>query len=230
MRVLLVDDDPHILRALDITLRAHGYEVIPAADGAAALRAAAAHRPDLAIVDLGLPGVDGLEVIEALRGTASEIPVLVVSGRTDSQDKVRALDLGADDYVTKPFATDELLARLRALSRRIRTVADLPSEVHLGTVRIDRAATQVTDTATGRAVHLTPTEWKILGVLLDAPGRLVTREQIFDVLWGGAQGVDTGYLRLYISQLRKKLEPEPAAPRYLLTEAGMGYRLLVDPV
>ena len=228
MRILLADDDPQILRALSITLRAHGYEVVPAATGAAALRAAVSEHPDLAMVDLGMPQMTGFEVIEGIRGW-SAMPILVVSGRTESSDKVRALDLGADDYVTKPFATDELLARLRALARRAAPVAEpVPDAVHLGAIRIDRASTAVTDTATGRSIHLTPTEWKILGVLLDAPGRLVTREQVYAALWGGNPVADTGYLRLYISQLRKKLEPDPAQPRYLLTEQGMGYRLVVD--
>lgn len=227
MRVLLADDDAHIRRALDITLRAHGYEVIAVGDGASAVRAVASARPDAAIIDLGMPGMDGLEVIEALRGTSS-IPVLVVSGRTDSREKVRALDLGADDYVTKPFSTDELLARLRALARRQRPAAEAPTEVRLGAVRIDRAATAVENTETGASIHLTPTEWKILNVLLDAPGRLVTRDLIFEAIWGTAQTVDTGYLRLYMSQLRKKLEKDPRHPRHLLTEAGMGYRLVLD--
>ncbi|WP_058234762.1 response regulator transcription factor [Devriesea agamarum] len=226
-RILLADDDPQILRALSITLRAHGYEVTCAKDGAEAVRAAVGVTPDLVMVDLGMPEMTGLEVIEAIRGW-SQVPILVVSGRTESSDKVTALDLGADDYVTKPFSTDELLARIRALTRRGSALPDAPATVDFGVVRVDRAATQIVNVHTGRPIHLTPTEWKILDVLLDNPGRLVTRSQIFTALWGENQVADTGYLRLYISQLRKKLEPDQARPRHLLTEPGMGYRLVIE--
>lgn len=221
MKVLIADDDPQILRALRITLAARGYDVTTAADGRAALDAAAATHPDLVVLDLGMPGLSGVEVIQALRGWTT-VPILVVSGRTESWDKVEALDAGADDYVTKPFAADELLARIRALSRRLPTAAADEPVVSFGDVSVDLAARVVT--RAGAPVRLTPTEWRLLEVLLRHPGRLVTRETLLTEVWGPQYTSDTGYLRLYLSQLRKKLEPEPSAPRHLLTESGMGYR------
>jgi len=225
VRVLIADDDPQILRALRITLTARGYEVTTAADGRAALDAAAATHPDLVVLDLGMPGLSGVEVIQALRGW-STAPILVVSGRTESWDKVEALDAGADDFVTKPFAADELLARLRALSRRLPTAATDEPVVEFGDVSVDLAARVVT--RAGTAVRLTPTEWRLLEVLLRHPGRLVTRETLLTEVWGPQYTSDTGYLRLYLSQLRKKLEPEPSTPRSLVTESGMGYRFVPD--
>jgi two-component system KDP operon response regulator KdpE len=220
MRILIADDDPQILRALRITLTARGYDVTTASDGRAALDAAAKTHADLVVLDLGMPGLTGIEVIEALRGW-TQVPILVVSGRSESWDKVEALDAGADDYVTKPFAVDELLARIRALTRRSPESADEPV-VEFGDVAVDLSARVV---RRGDAVvRLTPTEWKLLEVLLRHPGRLVTREQLLREVWGPQYTTDTGYLRLYLSQLRKKLEADPSAPRYLLTEAGMGYR------
>jgi two-component system KDP operon response regulator KdpE len=220
MRILIADDDPQILRALRITLTARGYDVTTASDGRAALDATAKTHPDLVVLDLGMPGLTGIEVIEALRGW-TQVPILVVSGRSESWDKVEALDAGADDYVTKPFAVDELLARIRALTRRSPESADEPV-VEFGDVAVDLSARVV---RRGDAVvRLTPTEWKLLEVLLRHPGRLVTREQLLREVWGPQYTTDTGYLRLYLSQLRKKLEADPSAPRYLLTEAGMGYR------
>jgi len=220
MRILIADDDPQILRALRITLSARGYDVTTAADGRAALAAAIDTHPDLMVLDLGMPGLTGIEVIEAVRGW-SQLPILVVSGRSDSMDKVDALDAGADDYVTKPFAADELLARIRALSRRTPAATDEPV-VSFGDVSVDLAARVVT--RAGNPVRLTPTEWRLLELLVRNPDRLVTREKILTEVWGPQYTTDTGYLRLYLSQLRKKLEPEPSHPRYLLTEAGMGYR------
>lgn len=225
MKILIADDDPQILRALRITLTARGYEIITADDGTAAVNAATSHRPDLYILDLGMPGLDGRQVIEALRGW-TDAPILVVSGRAGSTDKVEALDAGADDYVTKPFAIDELLARIRALTRRL-PGAEAEPTVQLGDIVIDLAAKQVTRQAAGAApvpVRLTPTEWQVLELLLRNAGKLVTRQMLLTEIWGPTHVTDTGYLRLYIAQLRKKLEPEPATPRYLLTEAGMGYR------
>lgn len=220
MRILIADDDPQILRALRITLAARGYDVTIASDGRAALDAAAKAHPDLVVLDLGMPGLTGIEVIEALRGW-TQVPILVVSGRSESWDKVEALDAGADDYVTKPFAVDELLARIRALTRRSPESADEPV-VAFGDVTVDLSARVV---RRGDAVvRLTPTEWKLLEVLLRHPGRLVTREQLLREVWGPQYTTDTGYLRLYLSQLRKKLEADPSAPQYLITEAGMGYR------
>ena len=221
MKVLIADDDPQILRALRITLAARGYDVTTASDGRAALDAAAATHPDLVVLDLGMPGLSGVEVIQALRGWTT-VPILVVSGRTESWDKVEALDAGADDYVTKPFAADELLARIRALSRRLPTAGADEPVVSFGDVSVDLAARVVT--RAGAPVRLTPTEWRLLEVLLRHPGRLVTRETLLTEVWGPQYTSDTGYLRLYLSQLRKKLEPEPSAPRHLVTESGMGYR------
>jgi len=220
MRILVADDDPQILRALRITLTARGYDVVTAVDGRAALDAAVAQHPDLMVLDLGMPGLTGIEVIEAVRGW-SQLPILVVSGRSDSLDKVDALDAGADDYVTKPFAADELLARIRALSRRTPAATDEPV-ISFGDVTVDLVAHVVS--RAGAPVRLTPTEWKLLELLVRNPDRLVTRETILTEVWGPQYTTDTGYLRLYLSQLRKKLEAEPSKPRFLLTEAGMGYR------
>jgi len=220
VRILIADDDPQILRALRITLTARGYDVTTASDGRTALTAAVETHPDLIVLDLGMPGLTGIEVIEAVRGW-SQLPILVVSGRSDSMDKVDALDAGADDYVTKPFAADELLARIRALSRRTPASTDEPV-VSFGDVTVDLAARVVS--RAGAPVRLTPTEWRLLELLVRNPDRLVTRERILTEVWGPQYTTDTGYLRLYLSQLRKKLEPEPSNPRYLLTEAGMGYR------
>ena len=225
MRVLIADDDPQLVRALRITLASHGYDVLAAPDGAAAVALAAKLPPDLVMLDLGMPRLDGVGVIRALRGWTTA-PIIVVSGRTGSADKIEALDAGADDYVTKPFQIDELLARLRALSRRTGGVAESPV-VTFGDVTIDLAAKAVTRADTG--VHLTPTEWQMLEFLARSPGALVTRQTLLKEIWASDQVSDSGYLRLYMSQLRKKLEVDPANPRHLLTESGMGYRLVPDP-
>ncbi|MFZ4895795.1 response regulator [Plantibacter sp. Mn2098] len=229
MRILIADDDPQILRALRITLTARGYDVVTAPDGATALSQAAEHRPDLLILDLGMPGIGGVDVIHGVRGW-SALPILVVSGRTDSADKVDALDAGADDYVTKPFAIDELLARVRALTRRTVQAPESPT-VTFGDVTVNLADTVATRrSADGRTepVRLTPTEWKLLEQLIRHPGQLVTRQMLLTEVWGPQYTTDTGYLRLYLAQLRKKLEPVPSAPRYLITEPGMGYRFVPD--
>ncbi|MET3567691.1 two-component system KDP operon response regulator KdpE [Leifsonia sp. 563] len=228
MKILIADDDPQILRALRILLTARGYQVLTARSGAEALSVAVDQHPELVMLDLGMPELNGIEVIEGLRGWSS-VPILVVSGRTGSADKVDALDAGADDYVTKPFAADELLARIRALTRRQGTTADEPV-ITFGDVTVDLAARQVTrrDGDGTHPVRLTPTEWQILEVLLRNPRRLVTRQSLLTQVWGPQYTTDTGYLRLYLSQLRKKLEPEPSRPRYLLTEPGMGYRFTPD--
>jgi two-component system KDP operon response regulator KdpE len=224
VKVLIADDDPQMLRALRITLSARGYEVVTASDGKSALDATIREHPDLVVIDLGMPGLTGVEVIEAIRGW-SQVPVLVVSGRSESWDKVEALDAGADDYVTKPFSADELLARIRALSRRTSAAAEEPV-VSFGEVTVDLGARVVT--RGGTSVRLTPTEWRLLEVLLRNRGRLVTRETLLTEVWGPQYTTDTGYLRLYLAQLRKKLEPEPSKPRYLLTEPGMGYRFSAE--
>jgi two-component system KDP operon response regulator KdpE len=219
-RVLVVDDDPQISRALRITLHAAGYDVRTAPDGRTALRRAAEEHPDLVILDLGLPDLDGTEVLDGLRPWFTG-PVLVLSARIDSQDKVAALDAGADDYVSKPFDMGELLARMRALQRR---GAHEPEEPVVRTEHftVDLAAKQVT--VDGVAIRLTPTEWSLLAELVRAPGRLVGQRQLLQTVWGPAYAKETNYLRVYLAQLRRKLEPDPAHPRYLHTEPGMGYR------
>ncbi|HWV49733.1 MAG TPA: response regulator [Microbacterium sp.] len=223
MKLLIADDDPQMVRALRITLAAHGYDVVAAADGAAAIAMAAQTHPDIILLDLGMPRLDGIEVIQALRGWTT-VPIIVVSGRTGSADKVDALDAGADDYVTKPFQVDELLARLRALSRRSAPTGG-ESTVAFGDVVVDLSTRMVT--RAGERVHLTPTEWRMLEHLSRHPGALVTRQELLKEIWGTEQVADSGYLRLYMSQLRRKLEREPSAPVHLLTESGMGYRLVL---
>ena len=269
-RVLVVDDEPQILRALRINLRARRYEVTTAANGAQALAEAAAHPPDLVILDLGLPDMDGVDVIGGLRGWTA-VPIIVLSGRADSNDKVEALDAGADDYVTKPFGMDELLARMRAAVRRT-PAAETPPRVRLGDLVVDLAAKRVTRQsaeATVQAVpgaaggttgvtaglpveaefdegesrvrsvemaasgadpqpegdiRLTPTEWHLLEVLLRNPGKLLSHRQLLNDVWGPGSDNAGGTLRLYMAQLRRKLERDPARPRWLITEPGMGYR------
>ncbi len=225
MKILIADDDPQIVRALRITLTAKGYQIVTAADGTQAIAAAIDHRPDLFLLDLGMPQLDGLEVISAIRGW-SHAPILVVSGRAGAGDKVEALDAGADDYLTKPFAVEELLARIRALTRRAAQDDSLPI-VRFGDVTVDLAARSVTRSSADsvRQVRLTPTEWRVLEILVRNPGRLVTRQTMLTTIWGSEHVEDTGYLRLYLSQLRRKLESDPARPVHLITEAGMGYRL-----
>ncbi|WP_291041822.1 response regulator [Herbiconiux sp.] len=228
MRILIADDDPQILRALRVTLGAQGHEILTAGDGLATIAAASTHPPDLLIVDLGMPHLDGMEVIRTVRGW-SQLPILVVSGRTDAADKVDALDAGADDYVTKPFAIDELLARVRALTRRSSAAAPSAPVVTLSGVTVDVLAHVVTREGQRNAIRLTPTEWKILELLVRNPHRLLTHGDLFTQIWGTADVKETGYLRLYIGQLRKKLEPDPSHPRHILTETGMGYRFEPDP-
>ena len=220
-KVLVVDDEPQILRALRINLSVRGYEVITASTGAAALRAAAEERPDVVILDLGLPDMSGIEVIGGLRGWLMS-PVIVLSARTDSSEKVKALDVGADDYVTKPFGMDEFLARLRAAVRRGATVETDEPVVETASFTVDLSAKTVTKNDT--EVHLTPTEWGMLEMLVRNRGKLVGREELLREVWGPAYAKDTHYLRVYLAQLRRKLEDDPSRPVHLLTEAGMGYR------
>ncbi|WP_054814450.1 response regulator [Nocardia arizonensis] len=220
-KVLVVDDEPQIVRALRINLSVRGYEVITAGDGASALRAAADKHPDVVILDLGLPDMDGIEVLAGLRGWTTA-PVIVLSARTDSADKVEALDAGADDYVTKPFGMDELLARLRAAVRR-GVDADVSDPVVVTpSFTVDLASKKVTKN--GEAVHLTPTEWGMLEMLVRHRGKLVGRKELLREVWGPSYATETHYLRVYLAQLRRKLEDDPARPKHLLTEAGMGYR------
>ena len=221
-KVLVVDDEPQLLRALRINMTARGYQVLTAVDGAAALRAAGDGKPDVVVLDLGLPDMDGSEVIAGLRGWTT-VPIIVLSARTDSTDKVRALDAGADDYVTKPFGMDELLARLRAAVRRA-TTSEPESQpvVETDTFTVDLAAKKVL--REGTEVHLTPTEWGMLEVLVRNQGRLVGQKQLLQDVWGPAYAHETHYLRVYLAQLRRKLELDPSRPKHLITEAGMGYR------
>jgi two-component system KDP operon response regulator KdpE len=224
MRVLVVDDEPQILRALRINLQARQFDVVTAADGTAALDATKNQRPDLLILDLGLPDIDGVDVIRSLRAW-TEVPVIVLSGRAGSSDKILALDAGADDYVTKPFSIEELLARMRAVSRRLRpdTVDDEPVQVGAYTVHLAEKSVRGAD---GELVHLTKTEWDLLAILVRNPGKLVSQRQLLQDVWGPTYLDETHYLRQYMAQLRKKLEPDPTRPRHLLTEPGMGYRFM----
>jgi two-component system KDP operon response regulator KdpE len=228
VKILIADDDPQIIRALKVTLGARGYDIVTAADGTEALNQTIAHHPDLVMLDLGMPHLNGLEVIAGIRGW-SQVPILVVSGRTAAFDKVEALDAGADDYVTKPFSIEELLARIRALTRRLPSDEAEPT-VTFGDVTVDLAARQVQRTRDGstETVRLTPTEWRLLEILLRGAGRLITREFLLTEVWGPHHSRDSGYLRLYLAQLRKKLEPVPSHPRYLVTVLGMGYRFVPD--
>jgi two-component system, OmpR family, KDP operon response regulator KdpE len=219
-RVLIVEDEPQLLRALAINLRARRYDVQTAANGRTALTLAGRRPPDLVILDLGLPDIDGIDVIHGLRGW-TQIPIVVLSARQDQADKVAALDAGADDYVTKPFGMDELLARLRAALRRA-TPEDHQPAVTIGAYTVDLVTTTVT--GGGETVHLTPTEWHLLEVLVRNAGKLVSQPQLLRELWGPGYETQTNYLRVYMAQLRRKLETDPSRPRHLLTEPGLGYR------
>jgi two-component system, OmpR family, KDP operon response regulator KdpE len=226
-RILVVDDDLQILRALRINLTAHGYHVIVAPDGRSALRAAADAHPDVVVLDLGLPDMDGTEVIEGLRGW-TRMPIIVLTARHASAAMVKALDAGADDYVTKPFGMAELLARLRAAVRRSAvwsadSGAASEPVVETAAFTVDLAAKKVIR-ADGANVRLTPTEWGILELLVRHRGKLVGQRELLRTVWGPSHSTETNYLRVYMAQLRRKLEPDSAHPRYLITEAGMGYR------
>jgi two-component system KDP operon response regulator KdpE len=218
-RVLVVDDEPAMLRALRINLRVRKYDVTTSATGQEALAEAGRRPPDAVILDLGLPDVDGIEVIRRLRGW-SQAPVIVLSGRTGPGDKIAALDAGADDYVTKPFSMEELLARLRATLRR--DAAALPITVRIGTCEIDLASHTVLEGT--RPVRLTPTQWRLLEILLSHPGQLVGTRRLLTEIWGPGHERSAHYLRVHMSGLRRKLEADPSRPRHLLTEPGMGYR------
>jgi len=221
-KVLVVDDEPQLARALAINLRAHGWDVVTASDGRSALDAAATEHPDVVLLDLGLPDMDGVQVIEGIRGWTS-VPIVVLSARQHGEDKVEALDLGADDYVTKPFAMNELMARLRAAVRRGQESAPEQLDVELGSLLVDLARKRVT--RDGEEVRLTPTEWHFLELLARNLGRLVPREQILREVWGPGYVGENHYLRVYAAQLRRKLEDDPAHPRHLITTPGLGYTL-----
>ncbi|MFJ3641220.1 response regulator [Streptomyces sp. NPDC090108] len=223
-RVLVVDDEPQIVRALVINLKARKYDVDAAPDGRTALELAASRHPDVVVLDLGLPDMDGVEVIRGLRGW-TRVPILVLSARHSSDEKVEALDAGADDYVTKPFGMDELLARLRAAVRRAEPVGageDDVRSVETEGFTVDLAAKKVN--RAGKDVRLTPTEWHLLEVLVRNSGRLVSQKQLLQEVWGPSYGTETNYLRVYMAQLRRKLETDPSHPRHFITEPGMGYR------
>jgi two-component system, OmpR family, KDP operon response regulator KdpE len=219
-KILVVDDEAQILRALDINLRAHGYEVMLASSGEAALAIAASESPDLVLLDLGLPGIDGVDVIHGIRGW-SAVPVIVLSARDGDASKVSALDAGADDYVTKPFSMSELLARVRASLRRVHAVHEEPSVVteHF---TIDFVAHRVL--VGDEVAHLTPTEWSIVEHLARHRGRLVTQRQLLQTVWGPQYEHETNYLRVHLAAIRRKLEPDPGQPTYFITEPGIGYR------
>jgi two-component system, OmpR family, KDP operon response regulator KdpE len=221
-RILLIDDDQALLRALHITLSARGYDVRIAQDAHTALDVAAHHPPDLAIVDLGLPDMDGIDIITALRGWTTA-PIIVLSARHSERAKINALDAGADDYITKPFGMGELLARIRAALRRAVPINDQPA-ITTAAFTIDLNAKRVT-TANGEA-RLTPTEWQLLEILVCNPGKLITHQHLLQEVWGPKAESQSSYLRVHIGNLRRKIEPNPAQPRYLRTEPGLGYRFL----
>ena len=220
-RVLVVDDEAQLLRGLRTNLTARGYEVETATDGERALDLAASRRPDVVILDLGLPGIDGVDVIRGLRAWGT-MPIIVLSAREQEPDKVAALDAGADDYVTKPFGMGELLARLRAAERRAAPSGEELAEVVTEAFSVDLAAKRVT--SPDGPVHLTPTEWHLVEILVRNAGKLVSQRQLLQEVWGPRYEDETNYLRVYMAQIRRKLEPEPAVPRYFITESGMGYR------
>jgi two-component system KDP operon response regulator KdpE len=219
-RVLIVDDEQQLLRALSINLRARKYDIETAADGSTALAAASRRPPDLVILDLGLPDIQGVDVVTGLRGW-SQVPIIVLSAHNTQADKVAALDAGADDYITKPFGMDELLARIRAALRRTTPTEAVPvvkTEAFTIDLAAKRASSGIGD------VRLTPTEWHLLEILVRNAGTLVGQKQLLQEVWGPAYATETNYLRVYIAQLRRKLETDPANPKHLITEPGMGYR------
>jgi two-component system, OmpR family, KDP operon response regulator KdpE len=223
-RILIVDDDPQLLRALRVNLTARGYQVATATTGADGLAAAGRNPPDVVILDLGLPDMDGVVVVEGLRGWTTA-PIIILSARQTEHAKIAALDAGADDYVTKPFGMGELLARLRAALRRAVPVSQAPV-VRTAAFVIDLAAKRVTKD--GVEVRLTPTEWHLLEVLVRNPDHLVTQRQLLHEVWGPAYQTETNYLRVHLANLRRKLEPEPTRPCYLVTEPGIGYRFVPE--
>jgi len=220
-RILVVDDEPQIRRALTLNLKARGYDLVEAASGDRALQAAATENPDLILLDLGLPGMGGIDVIHGVRGW-SAVPIIVLTVRDDERSKVAALDAGADDYVTKPFAINELLARVRAVLRRVPDDEPVPPVVTTDAFRLDLAARRAR--VDGNDVHLTPIEWAMVEFLVRHPERLVTRRQLINAVWGPNYEPDANLLRVHLTHIRHKLEPDPSRPRHFVTEAGMGYR------
>jgi two-component system KDP operon response regulator KdpE len=224
-RVLVIDDEPQIRKALATNLQARNYEVDLAGSGEEGLRLAAERHPDVVILDLGLPGIDGVEVVQGLRGWTT-VPIIVLSVRDGEADKVQALDAGADDYVTKPFGMNELLARLRAAVRRV-TPAEEEAVIAAADFDVDLVAKKAHKH--GEDVHLTPTEWSLVEHLVRHPGKLVTQRQLLQAVWGPSYETETNYLRVHMAAVRKKLEPDPSRPRYFITEPGMGYRFEQHP-
>lgn len=220
-RILVVEDEPRLLRGLRVNLEARDYQVDAVPDGTSALASAAARTPDIAIVDLGLPDIDGVEVILGLRNWGS-MAIIVLSARGGESDKIAALDAGADDFVTKPFGMGELLARIRASERRTAINVDAGQIVETEDFDVDLAAKRIVRDDT--VVHLTPTEWHLVEILVSNPGKLITQHQLLHEVWGPRYEHETNYLRVYMAQIRRKLEPQPAKPRYFITEPGMGYR------
>jgi two-component system, OmpR family, KDP operon response regulator KdpE len=227
--ILIVDDEPQIRRALRVNLEARNYATVEAEDGRTALRAAADANPDMVLLDLGLPDIDGVDVVAGIRGW-SQVPIIVLTARDDEHSKVLALDAGADDYVTKPFGINELLARIRASLRRVSPTEDSPAIIPTDAFVIDlsaKTALRTNDPSHPIEVHLTPTEWSIVEYLVRHPDRLVTQRQIVDAVWGPAYAIDANLIRVHLTHIRAKLEPEPAHPKYFVTEPGMGYRFVV---
>jgi two-component system, OmpR family, KDP operon response regulator KdpE len=222
--ILVVDDEPRMVRTLSINLRARDYDVESAGDGRSALQIMAERTPDVIVLDLGLPDMEGVDLLRRIRAT-SMVPVVVLSARQDSDDKVEALDAGADDYVTKPFGMDEFLARVRAAARRADAGAESLPTVQTTDFMLDFANYRAT--RGDHEVHLTPTEWRLLTALAATPGHLVTHAALLRAAWGPSYGRESNYLRVYANQLRRKLEPDTGRPRYLITEPGVGYRLMV---
>jgi two-component system, OmpR family, KDP operon response regulator KdpE len=220
-RVLVVDDEPQILRAMSTNLKARDYEVVLASTGEDALVLAAEQHPDVVVLDIGLPGIDGIEVVRGLRGWTN-VPIIMLSVRESEADKVAALDAGADDYVTKPFGMNELLARLRAAIRRSAATDEPEPLIATADFSIDLSAKRVT--RADEEVHLTPTEWRFVELLVRNPGKLVSQRQVLQEVWGPEYEKETNYLRVFLAAVRRKLEPEPSRPQYFITEPGMGYR------
>lgn len=222
--ILVVDDEPHIVRTLTINLRARDYDVESALDGRSALQIMSERTPDVIVLDLGLPDLGGVEVLRRIRET-SLVPVIVLSARQESDDKIEALDAGADDYVTKPFGMAEFLARVRAAARRGGIEAEPLPLVQTADFMLDFASYHAT--RAGQDIHLTPTEWRLLSALAATPGHLVTHAALLRAAWGPSYGRESNYLRVYANQLRRKLEPDTGRPRYLITEPGIGYRFMI---
>lgn len=222
LRILAVDDEPQIQRLLKVSLGAHGYEMEEALTGEEGIRKMGLFKPDLLLVDLGLPDMDGKDFVNTVRGW-SQIPIIVLSVREQEREKISALDAGADDYVTKPFSVGELMARMRVALRRIGS-SDQDAVLHCGELQIDLLQRRVS--VAGREIKLTPTEYELLKTLAQYRGRVVTHRQLLKTVWGNNYDEDTHYIRVYIGQLRRKIEENPTQPRYIVTESGIGYRMM----